>query len=47
MLILVQKYSITSTDHIELEKISRIIYQLLREQPDYRSINVEIRIEEL
>ena len=47
MLISDQKYSIFTTDCIELEKVSRIIYQILRSQPEHRMIEVEIKIEEL
>ena len=47
MLILDQKYYILSTDSIELEKMSRLIYQFLQGQPDHRSITVEIKVEEL
>lgn len=47
MLILDQKYYICSTDSIELEKMSAIIYLLLREQPEHRSITVEIRVEDI
>lgn len=45
MLISDQKYYICSTDVVELERISKSIYQVLREQPDHRSITIEIRIE--
>lgn len=47
MIISNQKYSILTTDVIELEKVSRIIYQMLRAQPEHRLIEIEIRVEEI